>query len=470
MLFNSAHFLIFFPLVVILFFSLKRLNHRNLMLLAASWYFYAVWKPEYLLILIASTSIDYFAALYLEKTEQLKKRRVLVLISILANLILLFGFKYFHFFDKNFHRIFSEYNIFQGNAFAEILLPVGISFYTFQTISYSIDVYKKRIPAEKNFFKFALFVSFFPQLVAGPIERAGNLLPQFNRFPKFEYKRVSEGLKLMFWGFFLKIVIADSLALLVNQVYKHPGEYYGFDIWLATFFFAIQIYCDFAGYTEIAKGAAKVMGYDLMNNFKLPYFSHSIAEFWRRWHISLSTWFKDYIYFQLGGNRVKTRTRYIFNILFVFMISGFWHGAGWTFLIWGTLHGLFYLIEKIFPYKILPVEKQAYRYLRVLIVFILVNFAWIFFRSESVTISITIVKNSFQFMNSSLNFDKTYLLKCFFLIALLFIVNLIERKKDIISFISEKPILFRWSIYYISAIILFAFGNFGIQEFIYFRF
>jgi alginate O-acetyltransferase complex protein AlgI len=234
--------------------------------------------------------------------------------------------------------------------------------------------------------------------------------------------------------------------------------------------FGIQIYCDFAGYTNIAKGAATVMGFNLMNNFNLPYFSKSFSEFWRRWHISLSSWFRDYLYIPLGGNRVKTRTRFIFTIMFVFMVSGFWHGAGWTYIIWGALHGIYYLSDKYFPFKWLSPEKKINQLLKMLFVFALVNFAWIFFRSKSVTISMILVENSFNLLQTSLNFDKLYLLKCFSLIGILFVVSLIERKKDIVSYISEKPFALRWSVYYISAILLIAFGNYGIQEFIYFRF
>jgi D-alanyl-lipoteichoic acid acyltransferase DltB (MBOAT superfamily) len=406
----------------------------------------------------------------MEMKDEDKIRKRLLWLSIFVNLGILFSFKYFHFFDKNLHRFLAHYNLFQGNTFQQLLLPVGISFYTFQTISYTIDVYRKKISPEKNFVKFALFVSFFPQLVAGPIERAGNLLPQFDKLIKFDYKRVTEGLKLVVWGFFQKVVIADSLAPFVNTVYSNPGSYGGLDIWLVTFFFAVQIYCDFSGYTDIARGAAKILGYDLRINFKLPYFSASITEFWHRWHISLSTWFRDYVYIPLGGNRVRSDFRFAANIMTVFILSGFWHGASWNFLIWGALHGVYYLIEKFSPIKIPYANKGFKQLIRILIVFIFVNFAWIFFRSESVMLSLQLVENSFNFMQSSLNFDKAGLLKNFILIGLLFVVNLIERKKDIVEYVSEKPMMLRWSIYYLTCMSIIIFGNFGIQEFIYFRF
>ncbi len=370
-------------------------------------------------------------------------------------------------------RFLAHYHFFnrgQGNLFTQLLLPVGISFYTFQTMSYTIDVYKKRILPEKNFVKFALFVSFFPQLVAGPIERAGHLLPQFNKLTTFDYKRVTDGLKLIFWGFFQKIVIADTLSLLVNEVYNNPGKYHGADIWLATFFFAIQIYCDFSGYTDIARGTAKILGYHLRINFKLPYFAKSFADFWHRWHISLSTWFRDYVYIPLGGSKTNSKIRFIFNIIFVFILSGFWHGAGWTFIIWGGLHGFYYLAERFFPYTIPKDSGYFLKILKIIFVFTAVNFAWIFFRSQSVRIAVTLIQNSMHLSLSSLNFNHLLLAKSFFLIGIVFIVNLIERKKDIVSYISEKPLLLRWSVYYASGIILIFFGNYGIQEFIYFRF
>jgi len=468
-LFNSLHFIIFFPVVVFIFFSLKRVKTRQILLLVASWYFYAVWKPEYIVLLLASTLVDYFVSLEINKTSEKKKRLILLWLSIIVNLGILFTFKYFHFIDKNIYRFFG-YQLFKGQGFENILLPVGISFYTFQTMSYTIDVYKKRILPEKNFVKFALFVSFFPQLVAGPIERAGHLLPQFNKLTKIDYKRITEGLKLMFWGFFQKIVIADTLSLIVHEVYNNPGKYHGFDIWMATFFFAFQIYCDFSGYTDIARGAAKVLGYHLRINFKLPYFAKSFADFWHRWHISLSTWFRDYVYIPLGGSKTNSKSRFIFNILFVFILSGFWHGAGWTFIIWGTLHGIYYLAERFVPFTIFKKTNTLNSILKISLVFIAVNFAWIFFRSQSVRIALTLIKNSFDFSHSLLNFNHFLLLKSFLLIGIVFIINLIERKKDIVSFISQKSVLFRWSVYYAAGIILVLFGNYGIQEFIYFRF
>jgi alginate O-acetyltransferase complex protein AlgI len=468
MLFNSLEFLLFFPIVTILFFILPH-NYRWLLLLIASCIFYMFFIPQYIFILFTTIVIDYTAGIWIEKTSGKKKKRWLI-VSIISTILVLFIFKYFNFFNHNMLVLSHKFGFYYPEDVIKVILPIGLSFHTFQSLSYVIEVYYGNYKAEKHFGIYSLYVMFYPQLVAGPIERPGNLLPQFRRIHSFEYTRVTQGLKLMFWGFFQKIVIADTLSLLVNTVYDTPGAYQGLDVWLATFFFGIQIYCDFAGYTNIAKGAATVMGFNLMNNFNLPYFSKSFSEFWRRWHISLSSWFRDYLYIPLGGNRVKTRTRFIFTIMFVFMVSGFWHGAGWTYIIWGALHGIYYLSDKYFPFKWLSPEKKINQLLKMLFVFALVNFAWIFFRSKSVTISMILVENSFNLLQTSLNFDKLYLLKCFSLIGILFVVSLIERKKDIVSYISEKPFALRWSVYYISAILLIAFGNYGIQEFIYFRF
>jgi len=470
-LFNSLHFIIFFPVVAFIFFSLKKVKSRQIILLIASWYFYAAWKPEYIILLLVSTGVDYFASLKIASSEDERKRRTFLLLSIIINFGILFGFKYFYFFDKNIHRLLVHYNLISNiQEKRTLLLPVGISFYTFQTVSYTIDVFKRRIKPEKNFVKFALFVSFFPQLVAGPIERAGHLLPQFEKFTKPDYKRISHGLKLMFWGFFQKIVIADTLSLIVDEVYKNSGNYYGADIWLATFFFAFQIYCDFSGYTDIARGAAKILGYNLRINFKRPYFSKSFSEFWHRWHISLSTWFRDYVYIPLGGSKTKSKARFIFNIMFVFVLSGFWHGAGWTFIIWGALHGIYYLSEKFIIPKMFDKKGLINGLLRITLVFVAVNFAWIFFRSQSVRIASALITDSFLFSKSSFNFNHFLLAKSFFFTGIVFTVSLIEQKKDIVSYISEKPLALRWSVYYLAGLIMIFLGNYGIEEFIYFRF
>jgi alginate O-acetyltransferase complex protein AlgI len=344
MLFNSLHFVFFFPLVVVVFFATPR-RFRWALLLAASYYFYAAWRPEYLVLIFASTVVDYVAGRGMGRFKAPGARKALMLASITTNLGILFGFKYLSFFNESVRAALNQFNIFYGAPAFDILLPVGISFYTFQSLSYTIDVYRGVTPPQRHFGIFALYVSFFPQLVAGPIERSYKLMPQFFQHRGFTEEGFVSGLRLMLWGFFMKIVIADRLAIYVNQVYSDPGVYGGTTLLVATYFFAFQIFCDFAGYSAIAIGAARVLGYELMENFRRPYFATSIREFWGRWHISLSTWFRDYVYIPLGGKRVDSTARWHANLLIVFVVSGLWHGAAWTFVVWGALHGTYLVVS-----------------------------------------------------------------------------------------------------------------------------
>ena len=304
MLFNSLQFVVFFPIVIILYFIIPH-NKRWILLLIASYYFYMCWKVDYIILIMISTLIDYVCSNKMSKINEKPKRKKWLLISIFSNLGILFGFKYFNFFSQNIQTLFDNYNIFFEMPFFNVLLPVGISFYTFQTLSYTIDVYNNKTTAQKHLGVFAVYVSFFPQLVAGPIERSNHLLPQFFKKHDFNYLRVKAGFQKMLWGFFKKIVIADNLAILVDGVYNNVDNYSGLTLIVATIFFTFQIYCDFSGYSDIAIGTAKVMGFELRENFKRPYFSKSIREFWQRWHITLSTWFRDYVYIPLGGNSHK---------------------------------------------------------------------------------------------------------------------------------------------------------------------
>jgi len=342
MLFNSIDFLIFFPIVTIAYFLIPH-RFRYLWLLFASYYFYMCWNPKYALLMATSTVITWASGILIDrannkknKTEQekTKEKKLWVALSFISNLAILFFFKYFDFALANVNAVLAQFNFELIQPAFDVVLPVGISFYTFQALSYTVDIYRKEIYAEKNILKYALFVSFFPQLVAGPIERSKNLLVQFNKEHHFDYKRVKNGLLLMLWGFFMKLVIADRVAMVVDQVYNNYTQYAGFEIAIATVFFAIQIYCDFGSYSNIAIGAAQVMGFTLMENFRQPYFSKSVAEFWRRWHISLSSWFRDYLYIPLGGNR-KGKVRKYINLMIVFLTSGLWHGASWHFVVWG---------------------------------------------------------------------------------------------------------------------------------------
>ena len=312
MLFNSLQFVVFFPIVIILYF-LTPYKKRWILLLIASYYFYMCWKVDYIILIMISTLIDYICSNKMSQINEKIKRKKWLLLSIFSNLGILFGFKYFNFFSENIQSLFNHYNIFYEMPFFNVLLPVGISFYTFQTLSYTIDVYNGKTAAQKHLGVFAVYVSFFPQLVAGPIERSNHLLPQFFRKHDFSYNRVKSGLQKMLWGFFKKIVIADNLAILVDGVYNNVGNYNGLALIVATIFFTFQIYCDFSGYSDIAIGTAKVMGFELRENFKRPYFSKSIREFWQRWHITLSTWFRDYVYIPLGGNRT-IKWRWYYNI------------------------------------------------------------------------------------------------------------------------------------------------------------
>ncbi|MGL5904721.1 MAG: MBOAT family O-acyltransferase, partial [Cetobacterium sp.] len=337
--FNSINFLAFYTVIVFLYFCISS-KYRWILLLIGSYYFYACWNIQYTLLMLFSTVVTYVSGIVIEN-EKYKKKAVFM--SFFINLIILFFFKYFNFFNNNLKSIFSifgrEYSISNLN----ILLPVGISFYTFQALSYTMDVYRGDIKPEKNFGKYALFVSYFPQLVAGPIERSTNLLPQLQKETRFKYENLKSGLLLILIGFFKKVVVADRAALLVNNVYSNLDNVPSISVIIASIFFSIQIYCDFSAYSDIARGTSRVLGIELMKNFDTPYYSKSIGEFWRRWHISLGTWFREYLYIPLGGSRVSTIKRYR-NIMIVFSISGLWHGASWNFIIWGALHGFYQII------------------------------------------------------------------------------------------------------------------------------
>jgi D-alanyl-lipoteichoic acid acyltransferase DltB (MBOAT superfamily) len=341
MLFNSAQFLIFFPIVTLVYFVIPE-KIRYIWLLLSSYYFYMCWNAEYALLILTTTVITYFSGILIEKIKKsdageagkTRKKKMVVSLSVVCNLAILFYFKYTNFALAVMGDIFSRVNIQMNIPQFDVILPVGISFYTFQALSYTMDVYRDDIYAEKNFFRYALFVSFFPQLVAGPIERSKNLLKQLAVPKKFDFDMAREGLLLMLWGYFLKMVLADRIAIFVDTVYGEPETYAGYYLILATVFFAFQIYCDFAGYSTIAMGAAKILGINLMGNFDAPYLSVSVAEFWRKWHISLTSWFKDYLYIPLGGSR-KGKVRKYVNKMIVFLVSGLWHGASFAYVIWG---------------------------------------------------------------------------------------------------------------------------------------
>ena len=488
MLFNSLQYIVFFPIVVAIFFSLPQ-KKRWVLLLMASYYFYMCWRVDYILLIIISTLVDYYAGIKMSKEKERKKRKPWLLLSIIVNLGILFGFKYFNFLGENINILFDQFNIFYNVQFFDLLLPVGISFYTFQTLSYTIDVYNGKTPAQKHLGIFAVYVSFFPQLVAGPIERSKRLLPQFFKEHEFSYKRARSGLQQMMWGFFKKVVIADRLAIVVDGVYNNVESYSGLVLIIATIFFAFQIYCDFSGYSDIAIGSARVMGFELMDNFKRPYFSKSIAEFWRRWHISLSTWFRDYLYIPLGGNRV-VKWRWYYNLFVTFLISGLWHGAAWTFITWGALHGAYLIIEillkkpKNYILKKIKIEHTFfYKIWRVAITFFLVVFAWIFFRANSMSDAIYIINHMFIDVSDYNNFTAMQIkfrglgvgFKDIILSILLILVmetyNLYERNGDVWEKLQNKPKWVRWCVYYFIIIsILFLSPFTRVDNFIYFQF
>lgn len=470
MLFNSLHFLIFFPLVVTIYFLLPH-RYRWALLLASSYYFYMAWKPEYALIVLFSTVVDYFAALKMSQASTRVKKTFYLGVSLLSNLSLLFVFKYYNFFGGLI-----------GLSALDLLLPMGISFYTFQTLSYSIDVYRGVTEPERHFGIFALYVTFFPQLVAGPIERSNRLLPQFYVKHTFDYIRITDGLKKMAWGFFKKIVIADRLAVSVNLIFADPTAYEGLPLVIATLFFAFQIYCDFSGYSDIAIGAAQVMGFDLMENFDKPYYSRSISEFWKRWHISLSTWFRDYVYIPLGGNRVRL-SRHVLNLMITFLISGLWHGANWTFLVWGALHGTFlvieYLVARAFPQKTRHGFTDA---LKCLWTFFLVNLAWIFFRANTLADALYIlshagvgIKNWFtlSYLRETihiLGLTKIDLLTIVFSLCVLECVHVIQKRGSVRQYISRLPSPVRTFLYAAFITMILYLRYVGSQQFIYFQF
>ncbi|MCK6624026.1 MAG: MBOAT family protein [Anaerolineae bacterium] len=483
--FNSIEFLIFFPIVAALYFACP-FRYRWALLLTASYYFYAAWKLEYVLLLLTATLVSYLSALLLVKPEHQARRTLILGASLCLNLGILFAFKYFNFFNDSLRVVFNQFNLVYDAPLFQALLPVGISFYTFQTVGYIIDVYRGKMEPERHLGQFALFVAFFPQLVAGPIGRGPQLLPQFYEKFDFDEARVSSGLRLMLWGMFQKEVIADRLGLYVNAVYNNPAEWSGWPVFVATFFFAVQIYCDFAGYSDMAIGAARVLGINLIENFRRPYFARSPSEFWGRWHISLSTWFRDYLYIPLGGNRVPL-PRWYLNLLIVFLVSGLWHGAAWTFVIWGGLHGLYMIGETAtkdlrgrLAHRLgLDRRPTAHALLSGFITFVLVGLAWVFFRANSVAEALLVLSNlaplsSFAQVNAPwagiVGNAAQEMVLSLGLILLLGLVHWVQERPQSLPTLWQRPVWFRWAAYLALAL---AIMNLGITEdvpFIYSQF
>ncbi len=484
MLFNSLEFLFFFPAVFVHYYFLRQ-SQRLWMLLIASCIFYMVYRPEYILIILLTIIIDYFAAFQIQKHAG-SKRKQWLLASIIANVSILVFFKYSNFAIANWNWLNDKINLHLSSPILNIALPIGLSFHTFQAMSYTIEVYRGKHEAEKHFGVYALYVLFFPQMVAGPIERPQNILPQLKVKHQFNYTEVVEGLKQVLWGFFKKLVIADRLALFVNAVFDHPHDYSGASVWIAIYFFAFQIYCDFSGYSDIALGCARMLGIRLMTNFNAPYLSKSVKEFWSRWHISLSTWFRDYVYIPLGGNKVSN-LKWVRNILIVFVLSGFWHGANWTFIVWGLLHGLYLIIDHfsptLSPSTSLRINSERTleasinypaKFFKWFLTFNLVCFAWIFFRANSISDCWMIIQHAsipdFNIPKLYEVSSKSQFYLSFALIFLLMTFEYFHQRKNLFERIQVMPMIPRWSIYIAIFWIILKFGMFSQQQFIYFVF
>lgn len=498
MLFNSIDFLIFFPIVVLFYYIIPK-KVRNFWLLIVSYYFYMNWNAKYILLLLVSTiatymfglMIDYYENREIEIRKKKRNKTISLVLCLIINLSILFAFKYYNFFWDSISKLLLYAGIQVSVPKNDLLLPVGISFYTFQALSYTIDVYRGEIYAERNFCKYALFVSFFPQLVAGPIERSKNLLSQLSKNSKMNSAEIREGILLMLWGFFLKIMIAERAAVIVNTVYDNIELYKGFYLILATILFAIQIYCDFAGYSVIAMGAAKILGINLMENFKAPYFSETVAIFWRNWHISLSSWFKDYVYIPLGGNQ-KGKVRKYINNLIVFLLSGLWHGASWTFVLWGGINGLYQIVGEVtLPLKnriksLFRINEYSFatKAMKIIFTFICIDFAWIFFRAENIQKAYKIVMEIFTAKNVGILLDGSLyelglerfdfvILICS--IAILFICDIYKCCGKVIrQSIMKQDKWFQYCVVFISFWVLIMFGIYGVEydagQFIYFQF
>jgi D-alanyl-lipoteichoic acid acyltransferase DltB (MBOAT superfamily) len=489
MLFNSFQFLIFFPVVTIIYFLLPH-KYRWLHLLLASCVFYAAFIPVYILILFVTIIVDYFAGIMIAKSSG-RRRKWFLALSIVANVSILAFFKYYNFFIENINTVIHSLGMVTYDLpYLNIILPIGLSFHTFQAMSYTIEVYRGTQKPERHFGIYSLYVMFYPQLVAGPIERPNNLLHQFHEKKYFNNNAVVSGLRLMIWGLFKKVVIADRLAIVTDPVFNDPQQYQPVALAMATLFFCFQIFCDFSGYSDMAIGAARIMGFKLMTNFNRPYHARSISEFWSRWHISLSTWFKDYLYISLGGNRVSV-PRWYFNLFFVFLVSGFWHGANWTFIIWGAIHG-FYLIFALVTKKfregfadVTGISKKPWLYnsLQTITTFFLVLLSWVFFRANSVDDALYILGqfpkivlnlpqlvNFFQSLGPNFPMNPKEIATALSLIVFMEIIHQLQARRNVTVSFNRLPVFARWSFYYAAILAILFLGVFENREFIYFQF
>lgn len=502
MLFNSIGFLVFFPIVTLIYFIIPH-RFRYIWLLIASYYFYMAWNPVFVLLMFASTFISYIGGIFINKIPLNKitnevtfgrkaknTRKYIAVITILFNIILLFFFKYFYFAVDNLNILLAAFHIQLIQPQFNIILPLGISFYTMQIIAYIVDIYRGT-KAEKNFIKYALFISFFPKLLAGPIERTTTFLPQLHKKQYFIYDNLKNGLLLMLYGYFLKMVIGDRAAILVNFVFENYEAYMGLEIFIAITVYSIQIYADFFGYTCIALGVAQTMGFTLIQNFNHPFFAISVGDYWRRWHRSLSMWLRDYIYFPLGGSRCSKIKKYR-NILVTFFVSGSWHGANWTFIVWGMIHGVSIVLADIFKpifqklYITFNINTQcfSYRLFQMIIAFLIINYSRLFFRAPDIGTAITMTKQMFSVCNPWIFFDnslynmgldrKDFWILCFSVIILWIVSFMQERGIKIREELAKQNLIFRWIIYWIAIFGILTFGIYGPEydasQFIYFKF
>ena len=482
MLFNSFDFFVFLFIVFTTYWLLnKKLLYQNLLLLLSSFVFYGLWDWRFLILILASTIVDFIIGKEIFKTQEKRKRKYLLWLSIVFNIGLLFFFKYCNFFIDSWIDLFSLFGYtIESSWTLKIILPVGISFYTFQTLSYSLDIYNKKITPTNDFISFATFVSFFPQLVAGPIEKASNLLPQIMTVKKFNYSKCSEGLKLILWGLFKKVVIADSVGPIVDDIFANYTSHSAPTLLLGAVLFSFQIYGDFSGYSDIAIGTAKMFGIELMSNFKFPYFSRNISEFWQRWHISLSNWFKEYVYIPLGGSK-EGKLKALRNISIVFLISGFWHGANWTFIIWGIIHALLYIpifySNKNRIYKNNTVAEKSklpslIEFGKITRTFLLVTLSWIFFRAQSISEAIAYIKQIFTNFNfEQYQHPSGYRMIDYYIIIILFVIYEFIIRKDERTPFKFKSKIVRFIAYFLVLFSLILFFDDQIdRSFIYFQF
>lgn len=468
MIFNTIEFVIFLLVVFTLYWSFfnKDNTRQNILLLIAGYFFYAWWSWKFLFMFIGTSLIDFYAAKKIEKNEEPGKRKFFLILSITGNLSVLLFFKYYNFFVTEFANLIGTN---PDNLTLQIILPLGISFYTFQAMAYTIDVYRKTVPAEKNLLTYLCYSSFFPQMLSGPIERANHLMPQFNRKREFNYAQATKGLELMLFGFFKKVVLADNLAVIADRGFSSPESYGSADLIIATLCFTFQIYCDFSGYTDIARGIARLFGFELIKNFNNPYFAQNINEFWRRRHISLSTWFRDYLYIPLGGNK-KNKLRTSFNIIFVFAVSGLWHGASRTFLAWGLYHGILSALNRLFNFKF-----DFPKPIKILFTFLIVALGLIFFRAANMAnaydVMNTIFDGHFALIKIFLGISSLKLFFLFTSLAFIFILErLNETKPEYFKTIFSKK-AFKYSAYYYAIILILLLGVYdNTPNFIYFQF